>query len=136
MARVRSAAQGETGAVPPGPRGAPRVDALAVASFLAGPVAFAVDLAVSYFLVPRVHSGGSKLPLHVVTALAVAVLLAGAWAGRRVLRDPAWRVASGDGARAAERSRFLATGGLIQCAFFLDAVVAELIPKLLLAPRD
>ncbi len=117
-------------------RSAPRVDALAVASFLAGPVAFSVDLAVSYFLVPRVHASGSKLSLHVVTVLAAALLLGGAWAGARVLRDPAWRVASGDGARVAERSRFLAMGGLIQCAFFLGAVAAQLLPKLLLSPAD
>ncbi len=134
--RSRDAAQGDTGAVPPGPRSAARVDALAVAAFLAGPVAFSMDLGVSYFLVPRVHAGGSKLPLLVLTGLAAALLLCGAWAGARVLRDPAWRVASGDAARVAERSRFLAVGGLILCAFFLGAIAAQLLPKLLLAPRD
>lgn len=117
------------------PPGRTRLDALAVAAFLAGPLAFVVDLLGSYLLVPKVHASGSRAPVHVVTAIALAVLAAGAVSALRVLRAPA------AGARlleesVAERSRFLALGGLLLCAFFLGVVAAELVPKVLLAPGD
>jgi cytochrome c biogenesis factor len=117
------------------PPGRARLDALAVGAFLAGPLAFTVDLLGSYFLVPKVHASGSRAALHVVTAVALAILAAGAFAAARVLRGPA-EGARRIEARVAERSRFLALGGLLLCAFFLGMVVAELIPKVLLAPGD
>lgn len=122
-------------------RGAPAApgraghDALAVLAFLAGPVAFALDLSASYFLVPRVHAGGSRAPLHAVTLLALAVLAAGAAAALRVLRRPAGGAKRLE-ARVAARTRFLALGGLLLAAFFLGVLVAEALPALLLAPRD
>ena len=133
--RSRRPAEEETEWGPPRRPGAARRDALAVASFLSGPVAFALDLGASYFLVPRAHATGSKLPLHATTALAALLVLWGAWAALRVLRDPAARP-GGEGGRAADRARFLALGGLLLCAFFLGALCAEAVPSVLLAPRD
>ncbi len=128
-------AQAETERGSPPPPARAGHDALALVAFLAGPLAFAVDLAVSYFLVPRVHAGGSRASLHVVSLVALAILAAGAIAGVRVLRAPAGGARRLE-ARVAERSRFLAVGGLLLSAFFLGVLVAEALPKWLLLPRD
>lgn len=128
-------AQAETERGSPLPPGRAGHDALALLAFLAGPAAFTLDLALSYFLVPRVHASGSRAPLHAVTALALAVLAGGVVAALRVLRSPAAGARRNE-ERVAERSRFLAVGGLLLVAFFLGVLVAEAIPKLLLAPGD
>jgi hypothetical protein len=111
-----------------------RHDALALWGFLAGPVAWAFDLTASYGLEPRVHATGSKLSIHVVTLLALALLLSGAWAALRILRRPSGGPAA---PRATlERTRFLALGGLAGAAFFLVVILAEAVPKLLLGARQ
>jgi hypothetical protein len=128
----RPAKAGTERGPPPGRR---RLDTLAVLSFLAGPVAFLVDLSGSHCLVPRVHGGGAKAALHAVTLFALAVLAGGAAAAIRVLRSPAAGARRLED-RVAERSRFLAVGGLLLCAFFLGVVAADAVPRLLLSPWD
>lgn len=128
-------AQAETERGSPLPPGRAGHDALALVAFLSGPIAFALDLSLSYFLVPKVHFAGSRWPLHAVTLLALAVLAVGVVAALRVLRAPA-AGATRNEARVAERSRFLAVGGLLLCAFFLGVIAAESLPKLLLSARD
>jgi hypothetical protein len=119
----------------PVPPGRTPLDAFAVLSFLAGPLAFAIDLSGSYLLVPHARGAHSKLAMHLVTLLALAVLGAGAAAAVRVLRAPAAGARRLE-ERVAERSRFLALGGLLLCAFFLGVVAAEALPKLLLSQWD
>lgn len=45
----------------------------------AGPVAWSIDLLASYALVHRARESGSKTWLLVVTLIAIAITLAGAW---------------------------------------------------------
>ncbi len=134
-ARDDRPAQAETERGSPTPPGRARLDALAVLSFLAGPIAFLVVHAGSYALVPEARGTHSKLAMDAVSLLALVILAAGAVAAVRVLRAPA---AGADRleARVAERSRFLAIGGLLLCAFFLGVVVADTLPKLLLTQWD
>lgn len=137
--RERPAAQAETERHSPPPPANVRHDALAIAGFVSGPIAWALDLTLSYFLLPRVHWSGARWPLHLVTVLSLAILAAGALAALRVLRTPGEAAArAGDGpvAQVTERSRFLARGGLLLCGFFLLAILAESLPKLLLSTRD
>lgn len=112
----------------------PRHDALSVLAFLAGPLAWALDLGVSYALEPRVHATGSKLWMHVTTLASIAVVVLGAWAALRVLRRP--RDGAAAPARTAERTRFLALGGLAMNGFFLLAILAQSVPKLMLGARQ
>lgn len=137
--RQKPAAQAESERGSPTPPATPRHDALAVVGFVAGPLAWATDLALSYFLVPKVHWSGAKWPMHLVTVLSIAILAAGVLAAVQVLRTPgenAARDPGGPTGRVSERSRFLARGGLAMCAFFFLAILAEMLPKLLLSSRD
>jgi hypothetical protein len=108
-------------------------DARCLVAFLAGPIAWAVDLTLSYLLVPTVKGWGTKWPVHLVTLLAVAIVVAGILAGLAVLRRPD---AGASDARAVERARFLAVGGLASSAFFLLVIAAESVPKLMLGARQ
>ncbi len=128
-------AQAETERGSPVPPGRTRLDALSVLSFLAGPIAFVIVHSGSYFLVPEARGSHSKLAMDVVSVLALVVLAAGAWAAVLVLRAPAAGARRLED-RVAERSRFLAIGGLLLCAFFLGVVVADTLPKLLLSQWD
>jgi hypothetical protein len=128
-------AKAETERGSPVPPGRTSLDVFAVLSFLAGPLAWVVDLAGSYFLVPRAHATGSKLGMHLATVVAVGVIAAGVAAALRVLRAPSAGAKRLE-VRVAERARFLALGGLVLCAFFLGVVVANAVPKLLLSPWD
>jgi hypothetical protein len=137
--REKPAAQAESERRSPSPPASARHDALAVIGFVAGPIAWVIDLSLSYFLVPKVHWSGAKWPMHLVTVLAVAIIAAGALAAVRVLRTPGQNAARDPGAPTGlvtERSRFLARGGLALSAFFLLAILAEALPKLLLSTRD
>jgi hypothetical protein len=123
----------------PPPPSSPGSDAASIFAFLAGPLAWSIDLGLSYFLVPRAHASGSNAPLHLGTLVGVLVLAAGALAAARVLRRPRGAIVRGpaeDAARVAERARFLAAGGLAMQAFFLLVIVAMEIPKLLLGVHD
>jgi hypothetical protein len=104
-------------------------------AFLAGPLAWSIDELGSYFLEPKVHAGGTKVPMHVVTAVAFSMIIGGAIAARRALRRPDAGLGGGE-ERSAERTRFLALGGLVMTGFFFLVIVAETIPKLLLGARE
>jgi hypothetical protein len=135
MAHPERPAQQETEARSPAPPASPGHDALALFAFLAGPMAWSLDLLLSYFLVPHEHWAGSKGWMHAVTVLTAAVAVAGAVAAVRILRSPAATARRVEG-RVAERSRFLAIGGIALCAFFFLAIVAQAVPKFLLSTRD
>lgn len=125
----RSARERDPGGSPRPPSAA-RLDPLAVAALLAGPLAFAIQLGALDLLLPRAYAIGSGV-VDLVTALGLVVLLAGAAAALRVLRGPAGadgRLAGSHGARA------LALGGLLLCAFFLGVLGAEAVPRLLRFP--
>jgi hypothetical protein len=128
---ARGRADAESQSSPP-PSDA-RVDARALLAFLAGPIAWSLDLTLSYFLVPTVKGWGTKWPMHLVTVLCLALVAAGLVAGLRALRRPDERAKD---ARTVERTRFLAVGGLASAVFFGLVIVAEAVPKLMLGARQ
>jgi hypothetical protein len=127
--RTRRPAQDETRSEPPASE--PGQDALALVAFLAGPVAWSLDLALSYGLVRWVRHLDTRAPVYAVTALALAVLAVGAWAALRLLAHP-----RGHERRVADRARFMARSGLAMQLFFLAVLAADLVPKLLLGARE
>ena len=97
-------------------------DAALWAGVLAGPLAWASNLGISYAIVKWTCGSRHTIAFHAITIGALIVIGAGA--------VPAW---SGlDRARAAgvsgERIRFMARWGLLSCAFFALVVVATSIP--------
>lgn len=102
--------------------------ALAVTALFAGPLAAALDLGVSYFLVAPAAASGSNALLHVVTAVTAALAALGVVLSWRVLRRREHLV---------EADRFLGVCGVAMNAFFLFVVLFGLeIPKLVLHPTD
>jgi hypothetical protein len=88
---------------------------------VAGPLAWLLDLVVSWVLVPPAHRGGSAAPLWWVAAVALAIATASAsTAGALLVRD--------------RRDHFLAVGGLVLSVASVLLVLATAVPVLLLPP--
>jgi hypothetical protein len=100
-------------------------------SILAGPVAWAVDLLLSYSLVQWTCGGGPPVVLHLVSVFALALIGAGAFAGWQALPAvPAG--APSAGSQPDQRAYFMALLGLVMCALFAVVVVAGAIPRWIL----
>jgi hypothetical protein len=94
---------------------------------LAGPIAWALDLGVSYALVKWTCGSQHTSVLHLVTVGALVIIAGGAFAAWRALEQtPAG--APTDGGHAFERGRFMAIWGLWSCAFFTLVVLATALP--------
>jgi hypothetical protein len=94
---------------------------------LAGPVAWALDLTVSYALVTWTCSSQRQEVLHVMAAGALAMVFLGALVSWRALQHTA-ADASTDGGQPRQRARFMALLGLTSSALFALAIVAGAIP--------
>ena len=95
---------------------------------LAGPVAWALDLTVSYALVKWSCARESSAVLHAITPAALAMVAGGAALSWLALQETA---ADGpdDGGRPRQRARFMAILGLTSCALFALTIVAGAIPR-------
>jgi hypothetical protein len=97
------------------------------AGILAGPVAWASDLCVSYALVKWSCASHRGALLHMITVAALAVVAGGAvvsfLALQRTPRTPT------DGGDPLQRARFMAVLGLTSCALFAMTIVATAIPR-------
>src|SRR4051812_49391926 len=101
------------------------------AGILAGPIAWALDLTVSYALVKWTCGHQSRFVLHLITLTALLIIVGGAAASWRAFT----RVAPGateDGPRPMDRGRFMALLGIVTCASFALAVIGNQIPRVLL----
>jgi hypothetical protein len=98
------------------------------AGIFAGPLAWAVDLVLSYSLVQWVCGGGPPVVLHLITLFALALTAAGAFGSWRALQLVSDRVPS-DGAEADQRGYFMALLGLAMSALFATIVVAGAVPR-------
>jgi hypothetical protein len=98
---------------------------------LAGPVAWALDLTVSYAIVQWTCGGGPRIVLHLISLAALAIVAAGAMMSWRALAAAAPGQRE-DGSHPEERGRFMAVLGLVMCAMFALVVVAAAIPRLVL----
>jgi hypothetical protein len=94
---------------------------------LAGPVAWALDLAVSYALVKWTCASQGEGVLHLLSTTALIVVAGGAIVSFAALRHTPQTVTDGGNPR--ERARFMAVLGLASCALFAVAIVASAIPR-------
>jgi hypothetical protein len=94
---------------------------------LAGPVAWASDLCVSYALVKWSCASQRETLLHIFTLAALAVVAGGAIVSFLALqRTPPMPTDGGD---PRQRARFMAVLGLMSCALFALLIVANAIPR-------
>jgi hypothetical protein len=102
----------------------------------AGPLAWSLDLGLSYLLVWPARASGRTAAIHLVGAVALAITAAGAvasWIAWRRVGEAPRGVPEG---RVRSRSRFMALAGLVSSAFFALVILAEAIPVFLLRPGD
>jgi len=100
-------------------------------TILAGPFAWAVHLLAAYSLTRTACVDHLQWLLHLVSLAALVVPLAG-WLGAARLwrRLPAGSTSHGDDLQS--RSRFMALSGMVFCAFFVLAILAQWIPAWIL----
>lgn len=100
-------------------------------SIFAGPVAWAIDLLLSYSLVPWTCGGGPPVVLQLISVFALAIIGAGAFAGWQSLAQVP-KGAPSDGSQPDQRAYFMASLGLVMCALFAVIVVAGAVPRWIL----
>ena len=94
---------------------------------LAGPIAWAFDLTVSYALVKWVcHTNGYAV-LMVITLVSLAIVVGGAAVSWTALMRTTSDVPT-DGGRPRQRARFMAVLGFASCALFTLQILAGAIP--------
>jgi hypothetical protein len=98
------------------------------AGVLAGPVAWAIDLVLSYSIVQWTCGGGPTIVLYLITLLSLVIIGAGAFGSWRALRIAPAGVPQ-DGRQPDERGRFMALLGLWMCSLFAIVVIAGEIPR-------
>ncbi|MGQ7261235.1 hypothetical protein [Vreelandella sp. V005] len=98
------------------------------ASWVLGPIAWALHLLGSYMLVPWVCETGHHWALHISTLLTLVVSLLGVWLAWRQW-GKAGRHWPGGSHRRTSRLRFMAVGGIILSALSALLIMAEGIPN-------
>lgn len=98
---------------------------------LAGPIAWALDLTISYALVPWTCGSQHTAVLHLLTVGALLVTAGGAAASWTALQR-APEQTTREGSRAMDRGRFMAVLGLLTSASFALAMIANAVPRVLL----
>ena len=97
-------------------------------AILAGPVAWALDLAISYSLVAWTCGGGPSTVLRLISFFSLALIGAGAFLAWRAMQS----VPPGtpeDGSRPDHRGYFMARLGLLMCGLFGAVVIAGAVPR-------
>ena len=95
---------------------------------LAGPVAWALDLSISYALVKWTCASQRQAVLHATTSAALVVVAGGAVLSFIPLQRTAEDTPT-DGGDPRQRARFMAILGLAASALFALAIVAGAIPR-------
>jgi len=105
-----------------------------VIGVLIGPIAFGVDLLLSYMLVEHSCSTGHFYVLHVISVVCFLVVLAGAWMSWQQYQPV--RDANDSGGSPRDRTHFLALLGTISSLFFAVVIIATAVPRWILSPCD
>jgi hypothetical protein len=95
---------------------------------LAGPVAWALDLSISYAMVKWTCSSQREGLLHAITPAALIVVAGGAAVSFMALQHTSG-TAPTDGGDPRERARFMAVLGLTSSALFALTILAGAIPR-------
>jgi hypothetical protein len=102
-------------------------------SILAGPLAFLLNLQLSYMLVQPVCVTAHSIVLHLVPVGALLLTVSGgvsAWRNWRRTRQAESSKAGG----VLPRSRFMAGVGLLTSGLFIIVIVAQWLPDFMLTP--
>lgn len=106
-----------------------------LAGILGGPVAWLVDLDVSYALASQACRSGHLGVIRLVPCLSLLVVggavFAAWWSTRQTSRN-----AQDDGGRPDDRAHFMAVSGLVLSAVFALVIIAQAIPRFILGPCD
>jgi len=97
----------------------------------AGPIAWALDLGISYALVKWTCGSQRNSVLHLVTAMALAITVVGAAVAWLSLQQTVTDIPS-DGGHPRQRAHFMALLGLASSALFAVTIVAGAIPRWML----
>jgi hypothetical protein len=95
---------------------------------LAGPIAWAFDLCVSYALVKWTCSSQRSLLMHLISPMCLALVIGGAAVSWWGLRQSSGHTEPGGGDSLA-RARFMAILGLTSSALFALTIAAGAIPR-------
>jgi hypothetical protein len=98
---------------------------------LAGPLAWALNLLISYALVKWTCDQGQPAILNLVTLAAVVLVSTGATVSWAALQRTRFDTPS-DGGLPRQRARFMALLGLATSAFFFLVIVAGAVPQWML----
>jgi len=94
----------------------------------AGPIAWAIELTVSYAIVKRVCASRNDVVLHLITILSLAIVAGGGLlSGNAYQRTAQDRPTDGSSPR--QRARFMAILGLALSGFFLVVIIASALPN-------
>lgn len=99
--------------------------------WIIGPVAWLLDLVISYTLVPWVCRTENYVVLHLVTVAALLLVAGGAYLAWRGWQRAGWEQSS-TAERTIPRSRFLAAGGIMLNVFFFLIILAQGIANFML----
>jgi nicotinamide riboside transporter PnuC len=106
-----------------------------VAGILLGPLAWLLDLEVSYALVKWTCQHDARMLLWMISAASLSLIAWSTW-----LSGSSWvrlrRRAREDGARVEDRSYFLAITGLATNALFALLILTSQVPRFVLSPCD
>jgi len=105
--------------------------------FWIGPIAWLLDLGISYALTQHACSTGHFYVLHVLTWVFFVVALSGAAAAASTFRHPEFPHESiKEGVRPRDRAYFQAIVGIGMSLAFAVIIIAGTVPRLILSPCD
>lgn len=108
--------------------GDPRSSLLLWSGIFAGPLAWALDLGLSYALVQWTCTSGRESVLHLITLAAFVITASGGVMSWLALSRTAGTEPT-DGGGAPHRARFMALFGLASSALFALTIVAGAVPR-------
>ena len=103
-------------------------------SLLVAPAAWALDQVISYAVMKPVCSADARLTLTAISAVAFALVVAGALVGRACLVRA--QGASNDGGRQVDRSYFMAVVAIALNVLIGLLIVFATIPQFVLSPCE
>jgi hypothetical protein len=104
-------------------------------SLCAGPLAWGLDLALSYVLTQHSCSTGHHYVLHLITAVCFLISVSGGVAGF-MQHQKMPREVSEEGARPWDRAYFQVLFGIVFSVAFAVVVIAGAVPRFILSPCD
>lgn len=104
-------------------------------SIIAGPLAWSLDLGISYPTVQWARGTGHGGVLHVISVLTLLLACAGLWTACNIYSELPSN-AKEDGADVSGRRRFMSIFGMAFSIAFGIVIIASAMPQFILSPTD